>query len=83
MDYNVLIHFHASGRSDRLRSRSDRLRSKSDIDNHDLDQIDHDLDPSRSTTYRYDMLSRICIAQIRPRKSVLDHADYMAPTPAT
>ena len=45
------------------------------------DQIDHDLlDHLYILTCRNEMLCRICIVQIQPRKYVLDHADYEAPT---
>ena len=70
-----------------------RVRHVRRID-HDLDyldphvgQIDHDLDRLNLNS-QYDILCRICIVQIQPRKHVLrtaavvvvDHADYSAPT---
>ena len=42
-------------------------------------QIDHDLD-HLDLTFRCEVLCRICIVQIQPRKHALGNADYMAPT---
>ena len=43
------------------------------------DQIDHDLD-HLDLNCRYEMLCRICVVQIQPRKHALDRAGYTAPT---
>ena len=44
-------------------------------------QTDHDLDIYRQIlTCRYEMLCGICVAQIQPRKHVLDDARHTAPT---
>ena len=50
-----------------------------DLDQIDqTDQIDHDLDRLGP-----EMLCKICLVQIKPRKHVVDHPDYTAPPPAT